>query len=101
MNITKTELPGIRSQMKYSEEIRQANLVIGLYQDNAIRILKNRFVDQTGYVSRDEAINTMARILSKNIFGNNDLRMFQLGLEQEIIKSIKETIDKFHTKGGE
>jgi hypothetical protein len=95
-----TELSGTHPLIVYSEEVTHANLVIGVYQDNAIRILKNSLSGQTGYVDRNQAIDIMARIISKNVFGENNLRMFQSGLEQEISKSIKNTINRFHTKGG-
>lgn len=84
------------------QQITNAELVIGLYDDGRIRILKDRFTGNptslSGRASIEEAVNKSSLIISHGVFGENNLKMFIEGLAIEIEKSIHETIEKFHKK---
>ena len=79
-------------------EVIDAHLVIGLYGDGKIRILKDRFGGITGEVQLDDVIEGVSLLVSHGVFGDNNLKLFQEGLCKEIQIAIKDTIEKFHTK---
>lgn len=83
-----------------NQQITEADLVLLLNYDGTIKVLKDRWYDD--FMDRPDlnyAIKKFSHILSKMIFKENNLKMFQEGLGGEIRKAIEETINKFHTKG--
>jgi hypothetical protein len=89
--------PGLR------ENIIHANLVIGLYNDGMVRILKDRFEGQASLGRRANGklvIRKASQMISASVFGENDLTIFSEGLAREIEEAINETIRSFHKKEG-
>jgi hypothetical protein len=82
------------------DEVAAADLVLAFKYHGELKIIKDRF----DTIKTDEkeklpyAINKFSFILSKMIFGENDLKMFQEGLNSQIQEAIEDTIKKFHTK---
>ena len=84
------------------KEIMESHLVICLYHNGIVRILKDRFDDEHTSMHGNAPLNTVITktscLIAKSIFGANELHMFSEGLAQEIEKSIYEAIDKYHRK---
>ncbi len=84
------------------EQMTKADLVIGLYEDGRIRILKDRYTGTptrlSGNAPTRDVINRASFIVAHSVFGDNNLKMFKAGLMEEIEKSIHETIEKYHKK---
>ena len=83
------------------QKMGDADLVLAfqLTQGN-LKVIK----DRTGEILFDNkaptwyAIEKFSFIISRMIFEENNIKMFQEGLNQEIQKAINDTIKKFHTK---
>lgn len=85
------------------EIITKANVVIGSYNDGAVRVLKDRHRATTslhGKATVNQVIELASELISHSVFGENDLHMFKEGLNEQIQIAVKEAIEKYHTKEG-
>ena len=83
------------------DQVQAADIVLTFIERHGnLRVIK----DRTGDPMFDNkaptwyAIQKFSYMISRMIFEENDLKMFQEGLNQEIQKAISNTIDKFHRK---
>jgi len=78
------------------EIVCSSNITICLNDNNDIEILKNRYDSIKPKPSLEDLINILTEMLVRKIFRNN-LDMFREGMKVQLIKSIKETIERSTT----
>jgi hypothetical protein len=91
----------MQNPMQFSQLI-EAELVLGLYADGKIRVLKDRHNGKThdlySSASIDDTIELSSLMIANCVFGENQIKMFSQGLANEITKAVKETIENYHNK---
>jgi len=80
-------------------QVTTSDLALTFNRERAmLKVIK----DRTGLIDKpvkiEYAIDQFSSIISRIIFGDNDLIMFEEGLCGEIKNAIEETIEKYHTK---
>jgi hypothetical protein len=88
---------------RIADILTDADLVLAFKYNGALKIIKDRSGELAwgDQATTPDAIKNFSYIISKMIFNENDLKMFQEGLSKEIENSIRNTIKKFHSKGGD
>ena len=79
------------------EHISNADLALTFnWRDATLKVIKDRQGLKPDEPGVSYAINQFSSIISRMVFGDNELNIFEEGLSEQIKESIKQTIDKYH-----
>lgn len=84
------------------QHIANADLALTFNRKDAVlKVIKDRtatYAHSGSPATFDYAINQFSEIITRMIFGKNEIGIFEEGLKQQIEESIKHTIATFHEK---